>query len=92
MVSLEVSTFTSVMALSLKVIVTVTALVPVMPTTASAADTILEKGTLTKLVERKQLMGYVHRGYWQCMDTLREKQQLEQLWESGRAPWKQWEE
>ena len=54
--------------------------------------TILEKGTLTKLVERKQLMGYVHRGYWQCMDTLREKQQLEQLWESGRAPWKQWEE
>lgn len=53
--------------------------------------TIFEKGALTKLVEEHQLVGYVHKGYWQCMDTLREKQQIEKLWESGNAPWKVWE-
>lgn len=53
-------------------------------------DTIFEKGSLTKLVKEQQLVGYIHKGYWQCMDTLREKQQLENLWESGRAPWKKW--
>lgn len=52
--------------------------------------TVFEKGPLTGLVEEQQLMGYVHKGYWQCMDTLREKQQLENLWESGQAPWKLW--
>ena len=55
-------------------------------------STIFEKGPLTKLVEEQQLMGYVHKGYWQCMDTLREKQQLEKLWESGKAFWKEWNE
>ncbi|MGN0114201.1 MAG: glucose-1-phosphate cytidylyltransferase [Monoglobaceae bacterium] len=54
-------------------------------------DTIFEKGPLTKLVAQKELVGYVHKGFWQCMDTLREKQQLEKLWESGNAPWKTWE-
>ncbi len=54
-------------------------------------STVLEKGTLTKLVEDKELVGYVHRGYWQCMDTLREKQMLEKLWELQNAPWKLWE-
>lgn len=53
--------------------------------------TVFEKGPLTKLVAEKQLVGYIHKGYWQCMDTLREKQQLEKLWESGNAPWKKWE-
>ena len=53
---------------------------------------VFEKGPLVKLVEKQQLVGYVHKGYWQCMDTLREKQQLEKLWESGNAPWKVWEE
>ncbi len=52
---------------------------------------VFERGPLTKLVSEQQLDGYVHRGYWQCMDTLREKQQLEKLWESGNAPWKLWE-
>lgn len=52
--------------------------------------TIFEKGPLTKLVAEHELVGYVHQGYWQCMDTMREKQQLEQLWESGQAPWKIW--
>ena len=49
-----------------------------------------EKEPLRNLVKDKQLVGYVHRGYWQCMDTLREKQKLEQLWSSGNAPWKLW--
>lgn len=53
-------------------------------------ETILEKGTLMKLVEIRQLVGKIHKGYWQCMDTLREKQQLEKLWDSGNAPWKVW--
>ena len=53
---------------------------------------VFEKGPLTDLVAQQQLMGYVHKGYWQCMDTLREKQQLEKLWESGKAPWKVWRE
>ena len=54
-------------------------------------ETVFEKGPLTKLVAQKQLVGYIHRGFWQCMDTLREKQKLEQLWASGNAPWKVWE-
>ena len=52
----------------------------------------LEKEPMSKLVEDKQLMGYVHKGYWQCMDTLREKQQIENLWNSNQAPWKLWKE
>lgn len=52
----------------------------------------LEKAPMTRLVEDKQLNGYVHKGYWQCMDTLREKQQLEKLWSENNAPWKIWEE
>ena len=38
-----------------------------------------------------QLMAYRHDGFWQCMDTMRDKQLLEKLWESGQAPWKVWE-
>ena len=53
-------------------------------------DTPLEKTPMTRLVDRGELMGYIHRGYWQCMDTLREKNQIEALWESGNAPWKVW--
>ena len=45
-----------------------------------------------KLVEDGQLAGYVHKGFWQCMDTLREKQKLEKLWEDGNAPWKLWKD
>jgi glucose-1-phosphate cytidylyltransferase len=52
--------------------------------------TIFEKGPLTSLVAEKELVGYIHKGYWQCMDTLREKQQLEKLWETNTAPWKLW--
>ncbi|WP_022760425.1 glucose-1-phosphate cytidylyltransferase [Butyrivibrio sp. AD3002] len=54
--------------------------------------TPFEKAPLEGLVRDKQLAGYVHKGYWQCMDTLREKQQIEKLWDEGKAPWKLWEE
>ena len=54
-------------------------------------ETSFEKEPMNNLVKGKQLVGYVHKGYWQCMDTIREKQQLESLWESGKAPWKIWE-
>ncbi len=52
--------------------------------------TVFEKDPLNKLVKEGQLKAHIHSGYWQCMDTLREKQQLEQFWESGNAPWKIW--
>lgn len=51
-----------------------------------------EKEPLTNLVNDKGLVGYIHNGYWQCMDTLREKQQIENLWDLGKAPWKLWED
>ena len=55
-------------------------------------DTVFEKEPLTALVAQKELVGYVHKGFWQCMDTLREKLHLEKLWESSHAPWKIWED
>lgn len=54
--------------------------------------TVFEKDPLNRLVEKEQLSAYIHRGFWQCMDTLREKQKLESLWESGKALWKLWED
>lgn len=54
-------------------------------------ETVFEKQPLAMLVEQKQLTAYVHKGYWQCMDTLREKQKLEQLWNTNQAPWKIWD-
>lgn len=54
--------------------------------------TVLEKKPMTTLINNKQLMAYTHKGFWQCMDTLREKEKLERLWNSGNAPWKKWED
>lgn len=51
-------------------------------------DTILEREPLERLANEGQLMAYKHHGFWQPMDTLREKEQLEALWESGNAPWR----
>jgi len=42
---------------------------------------------LPGLAHEKQLTAYKHSGFWQCMDTLREKQLLNELWNSGAAPW-----
>ena len=53
-------------------------------------DTILEREPLERLTTEGQLMAFRHEGFWQPMDTLREKEQLEALWESGRAPWMVW--
>ncbi len=55
-------------------------------------DTILEQTTLGSLASNGQLMSYKHEGFWKCMDTVREKARLEQLWQSGEAPWKVWAE
>ncbi len=53
-------------------------------------STIFEQTPLEKLVEQNQLMSFVYKGFWQCMDTSREKDILEKLWETGQAPWKVW--
>jgi glucose-1-phosphate cytidylyltransferase len=54
-------------------------------------DSILERDGLEKLALDRQLMAYRHEGFWHAMDTLRDKRHLEQLWESGKAPWKLWQ-
>lgn len=51
-----------------------------------------EKEPMARLVERNQLAAYTHKGFWQCMDTVREKKKLEALWAEGQAPWKIWED
>ncbi len=51
----------------------------------------LERDFLTRLFQAGQLMAYHHRGFWKCMDALRDKHELEALWHSGQAPWKCWE-
>lgn len=53
-------------------------------------DTIWERQPLEGLSRDGQLMAYRHPGFWQCMDTLREKWILEDLWQRGKAPWKSW--
>lgn len=54
-------------------------------------NTVFERDPLEKLVEEGQLMAFRHRGFWQCMDTMRDKEKLEALWASKKAPWKRWE-
>ncbi|MFZ4512824.1 MAG: glucose-1-phosphate cytidylyltransferase [Geothrix sp.] len=53
-------------------------------------ETIWERDPLETLAAQGQLAAYSHEGFWQPMDTLRDKLQLEELWASGRAPWKVW--
>ena len=53
-------------------------------------ETVWERKPLEQLALQGQLMAYQHAGFWQPMDTLREKNLLEDLWLSGRAPWKTW--
>ena len=53
-------------------------------------DTTWERTPMEALAKGGQLGAYVHKGFWQCMDTLRDKQHLEDLWSTGRAPWKVW--
>jgi glucose-1-phosphate cytidylyltransferase len=53
-------------------------------------DTSWERHSLARLAEDGELVAYRHDGFWQCMDTLREKHLLERMWASGNAPWKIW--
>jgi glucose-1-phosphate cytidylyltransferase len=53
-------------------------------------STAFEREPLEKLTAKGQVQAFFHRGFWQPMDTLREKQRLEELWATGRAPWKTW--
>jgi glucose-1-phosphate cytidylyltransferase len=54
--------------------------------------TVLEQEPLENLARDGELMTYKHSGFWQPMDSLRDKNQLENLWKSGKAPWKIWED
>lgn len=54
-------------------------------------NTTWEQEPLSMLAESGELMAYEHDGFWQPMDTLRDKQYLEKIWENGSAPWKVWE-
>jgi glucose-1-phosphate cytidylyltransferase len=55
-------------------------------------ETIWERGPVEQLAREGQLMGFQHNGFWSCMDTLKEKNLLDTLWETGQAPWKIWDE
>jgi glucose-1-phosphate cytidylyltransferase len=50
----------------------------------------LEQGLLTKLADKGELAVYQHKGFWQCMDTYRETEMLNEIWKTGKAPWKMW--
>ena len=54
--------------------------------------TVFEQDPLNRLVSEGQLQAYSHNGFWQCMDTKRELDKLEELWSTGKAAWKTWED
>lgn len=54
------------------------------------SSTVWEQGPMRNLARDGQIMAFRHEGFWQCMDTLRDKHLLQGLWESGKAPWKVW--
>lgn len=56
----------------------------------SGDHSVLETDALPKLATERKMGAYEHPGFWQCMDTFREQILLEELWKSGRAPWKNW--
>lgn len=55
-------------------------------------DTVFEKTPLERLARDGELMGYHHDGFWHCMDMQKDREELEKLWYSGNAPWKNWED
>lgn len=56
----------------------------------SGDSVMLEREPMEKLAANGQLMCYKHNGFWQCMDTMRDKEKLENLWAENKAPWKVW--
>ncbi len=53
-------------------------------------ETVWEAGPLERLAQERQLCAYRHAGFWKGTDTLRDKNELERLWQAGQAPWKTW--
>ena len=51
---------------------------------------VLEQAPLQRLAAQEQLKSYTHKGFWQCMDTIQERNLLENVYENGTAPWKKW--
>lgn len=64
---------------------------PVVLSYLGGAQTVWEQEPLIRLAKDGELMAYRHEGFWQPMDTLRDKYHLEELWASGKAPWKKWD-
>ena len=63
---------------------------PEVLSTIEGDDSVWERDCLPLIAAADQLNAYQHQGFWQPMDTLRDKQLLEELWQQGRAPWKTW--
>ena len=63
---------------------------PEVLSTIEGDDSVWERDCLPRIAAADQLNAYQHHGFWQPMDTLRDKQLLEELWQQGRAPWKTW--
>ena len=59
-------------------------------TTIEGDDSVWERDCLPRIAAQDQLNAYQHQGFWQPMDTLRDKTLLEDLWQQGQAPWKFW--
>ncbi len=53
-------------------------------------ETVWERDPVERLAEAGELVGYRHQGFWSCMDTLKEKNLLEEMWNAGSAPWRIW--
>lgn len=53
--------------------------------------TVFEKDPLERLASERQIAAYKYDGFWQCMDTKREMDKLNEMWASGNAPWKVWQ-
>ena len=54
-------------------------------------ETVFEKDALERIAKDGELMAFRHEGFWQCMDTQKEKETLEKMWKRGQAPWKKWD-
>ena len=54
-------------------------------------NTVFEKEPIAELIQKNELKAYIYNGFWQCMDTKRELEKLQDMWQNGNAPWKVWE-
>ena len=55
------------------------------------SNVMFERDPMEHLADDGEIMAYKHKGFWQCMDTLRDKQKLEEMWLGDKAPWKVWD-